>query len=195
MLLAGGLPAPDLFPIKAWARCASRALKPLSGEFPSYPPPQGLLVLREQIAAHLAATRGLIADPGCIVVTGGTQQALRTAADLLVDPGNSVWVEDPGYIAGRGALLAAGAMIVPVPSDSDGLDVTAGMRIASHARLALVAPSHATPLGGALPIGRRLALLEWARRGLGYWRTIVIRNFVGRANHCPLWRRWIKRGR
>ena len=125
-------------------------------------------MLREQIAAHLAATRGLIADPGCIVVTGGTQQALRTAADLLVDPGDSVWVEDPGYIAGRGALLAAGAMIVPVPSDSDGLDVAAGMRIAPHARLALVAPSHATPLGGALPIGRRLALLEWAVRA-GAW--------------------------
>ncbi len=162
LLLAGGLPAPDLFPIKAWARCASRVLKPLSGELSSYPPPQGLLVLREQIAAHLAATRGLIADTGCIVVTGGTQQALRTAADLLVDPGDQVWVEDPGYIAGRGALLAAGAEIVPVPSDSDGLDVTAGVGLAPHARLALVAPSHATPLGGALPIGRRLALLDWA---------------------------------
>jgi GntR family transcriptional regulator / MocR family aminotransferase len=162
LLLAGGLPAPDLFPIKAWARCASRVLKPLSGELSSYPPPQGLLVLREQIAAHLAATRGLIADPGCIVVTGGTQQALRTAADLLVDLGDQVWVEDPGYIAGRGALLAAGAEIVPVPSDSDGLDVTAGVGLAPHARLALVAPSHATPLGGALPIGRRLALLDWA---------------------------------
>jgi GntR family transcriptional regulator/MocR family aminotransferase len=162
LLLAGGLPAPDLFPIKAWARCASRVLKPLSGELSSYPPPQGLLVLREQIAAHLAATRGLIADPGCIVVTGGTQQALRTAADLLVDTGDQVWVEDPGYIAGRGALLAAGAEIVPVPSDSDGLDVTAGIGLAPHARLVLVAPSHATPLGGALPIGRRLALLDWA---------------------------------
>src|SRR5271156_1374501 len=91
LLLAGGLPAPDLFPIKAWARCASRALKPLSGELTSYPPPQGLLVLREQIAAHLAATRGLVADPGCIVVTNGTQQALSTAADLLLDPGDPVW--------------------------------------------------------------------------------------------------------
>jgi GntR family transcriptional regulator / MocR family aminotransferase len=164
LLLAGGLPAPDLFPIKAWARCASRVLKPLSGELSSYPPPQGLLVLREQIAAHLAATRGLIADAGCIVVTSGTQQALRTAADLLVDLGDLVWVEDPGYIAGRGALLAAGAEIVPVLSDSDGLDVTAGVALAPHARLALVAPSHATPLGGALPIGRRMALLDWAAR-------------------------------
>jgi GntR family transcriptional regulator/MocR family aminotransferase len=164
LLLAGGLPAPDLFPIKAWSRCATRVLKPLSGELSSYPPPQGLLVLREQIAAHLAATRGLVADPGCIIVTGGTQQALRTAADLLLDPGDAVWVEDPGYIAGRGALLSAGAQIVPVPSDAEGIDVAAGVKLAPGARLALVAPSHATPLGGALPIGRRLALLDWARR-------------------------------
>jgi GntR family transcriptional regulator/MocR family aminotransferase len=135
LLLAGGLPAPDLFPVKAWARCTSRVMKPLAGELSSYPPPQGLLVLREQIAAHLAATRGLVADPGCIVVTNGTQQALRTAADLLLDPGDPVWVEDPGYIAGRGALLAAGAEIVPVPSDSEGLDVAAGVRIARRAAL------------------------------------------------------------
>ncbi|MDB5404115.1 MAG: GntR family transcriptional regulator / MocR family aminotransferase [Acetobacteraceae bacterium] len=164
LLLAGGLPAPDLFPVKAWARCTTRVMKPLAGELSSYPPPQGLLVLREQIAAHLAATRGLVADPGCIVVTSGTQQALRTAADLLLDPGDAAWVEDPGYIAGRGALLAAGAEINPIPSDSEGIDVAAGVRIAPNARLALVAPSHATPLGGALPIGRRLALLDWARR-------------------------------
>ena len=164
LLLAGGLPAPDLFPVKAWARCAARVIKPLVGEFASYPPPQGLHVLREQIAAHLAATRGLVADPGCIVVTAGTQQALRTASDLLLDPGDAVWVEDPGYIAGRGALLAAGARIVPIANDADGLDVALGAQTAPDARLALVAPSHATPFGGAMPIGRRLALLDWARR-------------------------------
>ena len=139
-------------------------LKGLSGELGSYPPPQGLLSLREQIGAHLAATRGLLADPGCIVITAGTQQALRTAAELLLDPGDAAWVENPGYIAGRGALLAAGAIPVPVTSDAEGLDVAAGIRRAPLARLVLVAPSHATPLGGALPIGRRLALLEWAGR-------------------------------
>jgi GntR family transcriptional regulator/MocR family aminotransferase len=164
LLLAGGLPAPDLFPVQGWARCAARVLKPLVGELASYPPPQGLLVLREQIAAHLAATRGLVTDPGCIVITAGTQQALRTAAELLLDPGDTAWVEDPGYIAGRGALLAADAVAVPVPSNAEGLDVAAGIRLAPNARLALVAPSHATPLGGALPIGQRLALLDWASR-------------------------------
>ena len=164
LLLAGGLPAPDLFPAQAWARCTTKVLQNFTGELASYPPPQGLRDLREQIAAHLAATRGLVADPGCIVVTAGTQQALRTASDLLLDPGDSVWAEDPGYIAGRGALLASGAVPVHVPSGADGLDVAAGIRLAPHARLALVAPSHATPLGGALPIGQRLALLDWAGR-------------------------------
>ena len=164
LLFAGGLPAPDLFPAAAWARCAARVMQPLAGELASYPPPQGLRILREEIAAHLAATRGLVADPDSIVVTAGTQQALRTAADLLLDEGDSVWVEDPGYIAGRGALLAAGAVPVPVPSGTEGMDVGAGIRLAPRARLALVAPSHATPLGGALPIGQRLALLDWAGR-------------------------------
>ena len=164
LLLAGGLPAPDLFPAAAWGRCSARVLKALPPECTSYPPPQGLHALRSQIAAHLAATRGLAVDPGCIVITAGTQQALRAAADLLLDPGDAAWVEDPGYIAGRGALIAAGADLVPVPSDTDGLDVAAGIRLAPNARLALVAPSHATPLGGPLPIGRRLALLDWAAR-------------------------------
>lgn len=164
MLLAGGLPAPDLFPAAAWARCTARVLKALPAECTGYPPPQGLHDLRVQIAAHLASTRGLAADPGCIVVTAGTQQALRIAAELLLDPGDAAWVEDPGYIAGRGALISAGAAPVPVPSDTEGLDVAAGIRLAPQARLALVAPSHATPLGGALPIGRRLALLDWATR-------------------------------
>jgi GntR family transcriptional regulator / MocR family aminotransferase len=163
-LLAGGIPAPDLFPREAWARCAAKVMKALPSELTGYPSAQGLPELRSQIAAHLAATRGLLADPANIVVTAGTQQALRIAADLLLDPGDTAWVEDPGYIAGRGALLAAGAAPVPVISDADGLDVVAGIQRAPDARLALVAPSHATPLGGALPIARRLALLDWAAR-------------------------------
>jgi GntR family transcriptional regulator / MocR family aminotransferase len=163
-LLAGGIPAPDLFPTQAWARCSTRILKNLSSELTGYPPPQGYTELRVQIAAHLAATRGLLADPANIVVTAGTQQALRIAAELLLDPGDTAWVENPGYIAGRGALLAAGGVAIPVPSDAEGLDVATGIQLAPTARLVLVAPSHATPLGGALPLARRLALLDWAGR-------------------------------
>jgi GntR family transcriptional regulator/MocR family aminotransferase len=164
LLLAPGLPAADLFPTAAWASCAARVMRGMSAELTAYPALQGLPALRVQIAAHLAATRGLLTDPDRIMVTAGTQQGLRITAELLLDPGDPAWVEDPGYIAGRGALLAAGAALVPVPSDAEGLDVAAGIRLAPHARLALVAPSHATPLGGALPIGRRLALLDWAAR-------------------------------
>src|ERR1700733_2035389 len=163
-LLAGGIPAPDLFPTQAWARCSTRILKNLSSELTGYPPPQGYPELRVQIAAHLAATRGLLADPANIVATAGTQQALRIAAELLLDPGDTAWVENPGYIAGRGALLAAGGVPIPVPSDAEGLDVATGIQLAPTARLVLVAPSHAPPLGGALPIARRLALLDWAGR-------------------------------
>jgi GntR family transcriptional regulator/MocR family aminotransferase len=163
-LLAPGVPASELFPAAAWASCAAKVLRAMPPGLAGYPDPQGLPALRQQIAAHLAATRGLIADPDRIVVTSGTQQALRVAADLLIDPGDPAWVENPGYIAGRGALLAAGARLVAVPSDADGMDIAAGIALAPEARLALVAPSHATPLGGALPIGRRLALLDWAEQ-------------------------------
>ncbi|CAH2604966.1 PLP-dependent aminotransferase family protein [Rhodovastum atsumiense] len=167
-LLAPGVPAPELFPATAWARCAARVLRDLPPALTGYPDLQGLPALRAEIAAHLAGARGLIVDPDHIVVTAGTQQALRVAAELLLDPGDTAWVEDPGYIAGRGALRAAGAMPVAVPSDTEGLDVAAGLRLAPAARLALVAPSHATPLGGALPVGRRLALLDWAAQA-GAW--------------------------
>lgn len=168
LLLAPGIPAPDLFPTVAWSSAAARVLRGLAHDRFGYPDPQGLLSLRGAIAAHLAATRGLLTTPDRIVVTSGTQQALRIAGELLLDPGDPAWVEDPGYIAGRGALRAAGATLIAVPSDADGLDVAAGIRRSPTARLVLVAPSHATPRGGALPIGRRLALLDWASRA-GAW--------------------------
>ena len=161
LLLAPGIPAPELFPARAWASCAG----PVPG---GYPDPQGLLALRLEVAAHLATTRGLLTDPDCILITAGTQQALRLMAELLLDPGDRVWVEEPGYIAGRAAVLAAGGEPVPVPSDGAGLDVAAGIAAAPTARMVLLAPSHSTPRGAALPIGRRLALLDWAD-GAGAW--------------------------
>ncbi|MDE2517355.1 MAG: PLP-dependent aminotransferase family protein [Rhodospirillales bacterium] len=167
-MLAPGVPAFDLFPARDWARSASRVLRTLGAGLTGYPPPQGLAVLRTAIAAHLAATRGLAADPEAIVITGGTQQALGMAASLLLDPGDRAWVENPGYIAGRGALAAAGAQTIGVPSDAEGMDIAAGIAAAADARLVLVAPSHATPLGAALALNRRLALLDWAGRA-GVW--------------------------
>ena len=185
-LLAGGA-APDLFPKEAWARCAARVLKSLSTDITGYPPPQGLPELRGQIAAHLAATRGLLADPANIVVTAGTQQALRIAAELLLDPGDAAWVEDPGYIAGRGALLAAGAVPVPVLSDSEGLDVAAGIQRAPEAAWRWWRPR--TPRRWA---ARYRSAGAWhcstgrAARTPGSWRTTAIRNSAERHPLPPL---------
>ncbi len=154
-----------------------------------YPPPQGLHELRVQIAAHLAATRGLAADASCIVVTAGTQQALRIAAELLLDPGDAAWVEDPGYIAWsrRPDPRPARSPRCRCPERYRG----SGCRRRHPACVpGEVHPGSAvtctTPLGGA-PIGRRLALLDAGQRAPmpGSWRTIAIRNSAGKAGRSP----------
>ncbi|MGH7671041.1 MAG: PLP-dependent aminotransferase family protein, partial [Gemmatimonadaceae bacterium] len=92
------------------------------------------------------------------------QQALDLATRVLLDPGDSAWMEDPGYLSTRAMLDAAGAHIVPVPVDSQGLMVEEGRRRAPAARAAFVAPSHQYPLGVTMSLNRRLELLDWARR-------------------------------
>src|SRR5262249_45482343 len=86
----------------------------------------------------------------------------------LLDPGDRVWLEDPGYPGARNALVQAGARIVPVRVDGQGLDVTAATRLAPNARLAYVTPSNQFPLGVPVSLMRRLALLQWATRA-GAW--------------------------
>ena len=94
----------------------------------------------------------------------GSQQGLDLAARVLLDPGDVAWIEEPGYLGARAALLAAGATLATVPVDRHGLDVAAGERRAPEARLAYVSPSHQFPLGVTLSATRRLELLRWARR-------------------------------
>jgi histidinol-phosphate/aromatic aminotransferase/cobyric acid decarboxylase-like protein len=86
-------------------------------------------------------------------------KTLNLAAHLLVNAGDPVWMEDPGYIGARGALLGAGAQIVPVPIDDEGLIVDAGITRAPKARLVYLTPSHQFPLGVTMSLARRLALL------------------------------------
>ena len=188
LLLAGGVPAPDLFPAAAWARCTARVLKSLAGEL-RLSSAAGLPVLREQIAAHLAATRGLIAGPGCIVVTAGTQQALRTAADLLltraIRSGSRTRATSP---AGAPCSPPGRRLCRSRATPKGWMSRPGGSR--PHARMALVAPSHATPLGGALPIGRRLALLDWAGRANAWvLEDDCDSEFRWEGNRCRRWRR------
>ena len=128
-----------------------------------YGDPAGYLPLREAIARHATAARGVRATAEQVVVTSGAQQALGLAALLALDPGDQAWMEDPGYLGARAALRAAGARLVPVRTDAQGLDVEAAVRRAPRARLAYVTPSHQYPLGVTMSAARRFALLGWAR--------------------------------
>jgi GntR family transcriptional regulator/MocR family aminotransferase len=103
-----------------------------------------------------------------VIVVNGSQQGLDLAARVLLDPGDAAWLEDPGYTGVRAALLGAGARVVPVPLDGEGLSVADGERLAPDARMACVTPSHQYPTGVTMSAGRRIALLRWATRADGW---------------------------
>ncbi len=153
---------------RSGARLASRRLRGASAATLGYGDPAGYRPLREAIAAYLNGARAARCTPEQVIVLGGTQQAIDLVARLLLDPGAAAWVEEPGYIGARGALLAACVRLVPVPVDGDGLDVATGIARAPEARLAYVTPSHQFPLGPTLGLARRLELLAWADRA-GAW--------------------------
>jgi len=163
-----GLPALDAFPRALWMRLAGRRVRSLGLAGMDYPDAAGLPDLRRAIAGYLAISRGVVCTPDQVFVTAGYQGALGLAASQLLRPGQTVWLEDPGYFMARHALDLAGAHVVPVPVDGEGLDVAAGVARAADARLAVVTPSHQAPMGVALSLPRRLALLSWAARS-GAW--------------------------
>jgi GntR family transcriptional regulator/MocR family aminotransferase len=99
-----------------------------------------------------------------VVIVAGSQQAIYLTAQVLLDPGDNAWIEDPGYLGARGALLAAGASLVPVPVDEHGLIVSKGIKLSDTARLIYVTPSNQYPSTVTMSLSRRLELLEWAAR-------------------------------
>ncbi len=157
-----GIPAVDLFPVRAWSQLVQRRLQALTPAQLDYGDASGQLVLREAIAEHLSVVRGTRCDASQIMVVAGAQHALNLIARLLLDPGDDVWLEEPGYPGALSAFVAAGANIHPVPVDADGLDVGEGVRQAGSGRMAYVTPSHQFPLGVPMSLPRRLALLRWA---------------------------------
>jgi GntR family transcriptional regulator/MocR family aminotransferase len=161
-----GVPALDEFPFRLWARLAARRWRrhPLL----DYGDPGGYSVLREAIAEYVRLARGVRCQTEQVVITNGSQQGVDLAARVLLDPGDSVWMEDPGYTGARAALQASGARLIPVPVDGDGLIVEEGERLAPGARLAYASPSHQFPLGVTMSATRRLGLLRWAARA-GAW--------------------------
>lgn len=163
-----GLPALDRFPMKTWARLAGRRWRKARPSDLNYSDGRGHPRLREAIAGYVGAARGVNCKPDQVLVVSGSQAALDLVARVLTDPGDAAWVEEPGYPGARSALAAAGARLVPVPVDEEGLDVAAGRRLAREARVVCVSPSHQFPLGVTMTLARRLELLRWSVRA-GAW--------------------------
>lgn len=154
--------------ITNWKRLAARALSGRAQGQWHYGDPHGEAQLRRAIADYLGAARGVRCRPDHIVLTAGTQQGLSLAARVLLDPGDAAWVEDPCYRAAFDILTVAGAHVVPVPVDRHGLAIAAAPSDAKPPRLVYTTPSRQYPLGMAMPLARRVELLDWAERA-GAW--------------------------
>jgi len=155
-----GSPDPALFPLDTWRTYVAAELRGGLVRAGLYGDPAGVERLREGIARHLGLARSVEASAADVVVTSGAQQAFDLIARVLLRPGDTVAVEDPGYPPVRQLFEMAGARVVPVPVDAHGLRVD----LLPPARLVYVTPSHQFPLGGVLPLERRAALLDWADR-------------------------------
>jgi GntR family transcriptional regulator/MocR family aminotransferase len=154
-----GMPMTNPQLASAWRRELSHAAAHAPTD---YPDPQGLPVLREQVCDYLARRRGILAAPEDVLIVSGTQQAFTLAADVLLEEGETVLLEDPHYQGARQIMQAAGARIVGGRVDRDGL-ITAELR-SIKARVALVTPSHQFPTGAVLSLPRRMELLAWAEK-------------------------------
>ncbi|PQP89040.1 PLP-dependent aminotransferase family protein [Paenibacillus sp. AR247] len=155
---------PDLrqFPRYAWQRVFQKALGEMPVELLGYGGPQGLVQLREEIAAWLLRSKGLTVDAGDIYITAGATQALHLVADLLHTDHPEMLAEDPCNIEMIQTFIQKGYTVTPVPVDAHGIQTNA-LSLDHHGPI-YVTPSHQFPLGGILPAARRAELIRFARR-------------------------------
>ena len=159
-----GVPAYDLFPFEVWAKLHAGFWRNPDPSALGYGDPAGELALRELIATYLRRSRGLSCTAEQILITHGAQEAISLCAQLLLQPGDAVAVENPGYRAAGHAFALAGAQLRGMPVDDEGMDCT-GL---ADCRLAYVTPAHQYPTGVTMSLARRLALLAWAEREQGW---------------------------
>ena len=162
------LPALDHFPIRVWSRLVARHSRRPARGIMGYADAMGYLPLREAIAEYLGAVRAVRCDASQILVTTGSQQGLQLSAQVLLDPKDPVWMEDPGYPSARQAFIATGARLIPVPLDHEGMNFEDMIRCGQNARAVYITPSHQYPLGMTMGATRRMLLLNWAVR-TGAW--------------------------
>ena len=157
-------PALKEFPTHLWARVATRRLRRFSTSMLAIGEVAGYWPLREAIAGYLSLSRGVNCSPGQVVIVSGAQQGLDLLSRTLFQPGDSVWVEDPGYFGAIAAFRTARAKIVPVPVDDQGLSVSRGQKLGRDPKAIYLTPAHQCPLGVTMSLERRLAVLSWAHK-------------------------------
>ena len=154
-------------------------------ELLTYGDPAGYRPLRDAIAQYLTTSRAVRCQPEQVLIVSGVQQAVYLTARALLDEGDMVWVENPGYPRAREILLGAGARVVSIPLDQEGLNIEAGKRLSEKAHLAYVTPSHQYPMGITMSLARRLTLLDWAQQ-VGAWILEDDYDSEFRYRGCPL---------
>lgn len=154
----------DLFPTALWAQVAARRLRRASAKLLAGGETLGYRPLREAVAQYLNTSRGVKCTADQVLIVSGAQEGFDRTARLLLNPGAPAWMEHPGYPGAAVVLRAAGAKICGVPVDDEGLDLASGIQRFPHPKLVYVTPAHQFPLGVAMSLRRRLALLEWARK-------------------------------
>ncbi|HVL44062.1 MAG TPA: PLP-dependent aminotransferase family protein [Acidovorax sp.] len=158
-----GAPEVATFPFALWDRLTRQTSTSQRSHRAQYLDPAGDPDLRQAVAQWLWASRGIRCDAAQVVVCSGSQQGIDLIARLLLDVGDEVLVEDPGYPGIRASLLGHGALARPVDMDGDGLRIDTAAAQWPHARMAVVTPTHQFPTGVCMNLARRQALLQWAR--------------------------------
>lgn len=158
----------DLFPTQVWKKLVSRHTESHAVEMLGYPDAHGYAPLREAVAEYLRDSRGIDAPVEQIVITSGAQQAINALMLLMADPGDEVWIEDPGHIAASSAMLANGCTVRGVPLDQDGADLGSMSVALPTGRLMFLTPSRQHPMGVRMSLARRLEWVAWANEQ-GSW--------------------------
>src|SRR5271169_341042 len=158
----------DQFPLHVWSTLLARRCREMDTQSAHYGNLMGSVALREAIANYLKIARSVRCEAEQVMIVNGSQQALEIATRVLLNPGSRVWVEEPGYRLARDVFALNGCHVIPVPVDTEGLDVAAGIRKCRKAHAAFVSPSHQFPLGVTMSASRRLQLVDWAQTS-GSW--------------------------
>ncbi|WP_456077683.1 MocR-like pyridoxine biosynthesis transcription factor PdxR [Kaistia defluvii] len=161
---APGVPETRTFPLPLWERLERQVRKEVGAQALLHGDPQGVEPLRRAIADYVNLERGARATADRVLVLTSSQQALSLCANMLLDPGDRIFIEDPAYYGARRAFDAAGLDCIPVPVDGNGLMVETILAEPRRARAVFLTPSHQFPTGATLALERRLALIEWAAR-------------------------------